>query len=158
MRASDELLAQAQRKGFSPTDMIVRDLLPYTDLAVTGATTGAVDIWNTPALTAVTSTVWVNRQILDNQFVAIYGVAIEDPNPSIKTVTLMVGTASTHAIWNLQEILACMTTVGISEEFMIWRAQDVVRVTALPQFTKAGGDFIQLMGIICEPRSQVLTR
>jgi hypothetical protein len=155
---AESALIKEYMNRFHADDYVVRDLLPATDLVITGATAGLVDIWNTQALAAVTPLVFVNRVLPDNQLVAVYGVAIMDAAPQTRSITLMRGLATTLAIWNLQELLASQTTRAMTDEAIIWHPQDTIRILCLPLAANAAGDYLSLMGLLCEPKGQTLTK
>ena len=152
MRIEADLLAEAAAKGFR--DMVVTDLLPFTDLNI-GAGSGGIanqDYWHSAALTANTALIYANHALDENEFVAIYGVAIDDANPSTRKVKLQRGAASILADWNLQEIYCDTMPIGYCEEYVKWLGTDVVYVELLPEVTKTAGDKLVLIGLTCIPR------
>ena len=152
MRIQADLLAEAARKGF--TDMVVTDLLPFTDLNIGAAIGGTTnqDYWHSAALTANTPLVYANHALDENEFVAIYGVAIDDANPATRTLKLQRGAASILAEWNLQEIYCDPMPIGYCEEYVKWLGTDTVYVELLPEVTKAAGDKLVLVGLTAIPR------
>lgn len=156
MTVEARLLAEAAKKGFAREDVVIADLLPYTDLGVNGG--GNFDYWQTAALTANTSSPYVSHALDDNEWVAIYGVAINDANPSTRKVKCSVGSAIVLVDWQLEEIFCDDKPIGVSEEYALWVAGDTVTVDLLPQVTKAAGDHIVLIGLICQPKGKRITK
>ena len=156
MAVRNRLLAEAAKKGFAAEDMVIADILPYTDLGVNGG--GNFDYWQTAALTADTESTYVSHKLDDDEFVAIYGVAINDANPSTRKVECAVGTAVILADWQLEEIFCDDKPIGVTEEFALWLAGDTVTVLLLPQVTKAAGDHIVLIGLMCQPKGKRITK
>jgi len=157
MAAEARLLAEAAKKGFAPTDMVVADILPNADLGL-AALGGAFDYWLTAALVANTSSPYISHKLDDDEWVAIYGIAINDATPSTRKVQCQVGTAITLVDWQLEEVFCDMVPIGISEEYALWLAGDTVTVNLLPQVTKAAGDHIVLVGLICMPKGKRITK
>ncbi len=151
------LLAEAAKKGYAADDLVVADLLPNADLGI-AALGGAFDYWYTAALTADTSSPYVSHKLDDDEWVAIYGIAINDANPSTRKVKCSVGTAIVLVDWQLEEIMCDMIPIGVSEEYALWLAGDTVTVDLLPQVTKAAGDHIVLVGLICQPKGKRITK
>lgn len=151
-----DLLAEAEKKGFAREDMVVADILPYADLGVNGG--GNYDYWQTAALTADTELDYVSHKLDNDEFVAIYGVAINDSDPSTRKVECLVGTAIILADWQLEEIFCDTIPIGVSEEYPKWLAGDTVTVKLLPQTTKAAGDHIALVGLMCQPKGKRITK
>ena len=158
MTVAADLLAEAERKGHARDTMVVTDLLPNTDLNVTGATGGANDYWNTPACVANTETDIVNHALDDDEFVAIYGIAMDDANPVTKVVKCLVGTAIVLAQWNLQELFCDMIPIGLTEEYPKWIGGDTVHVTMFSNPAKPAGDNLVLIGLICQPKGKRITK
>lgn len=156
MSVEARLLAEAAKKGYAPTDVVVLDILPNADLGVTGG--GAFDYWQTAALVANTSSPYVSHKLDDDEWVAIYGIAINDANPSTRKVKCSVGTAIVLVDWQLEEIFCDLIPIGMSEEYALWLAGDTVTVDLLPQVTKAAGDHIVLVGLICMPKGKRITK
>ena len=158
MTVEADLLNEAERKGHARDTMVVLDLMPYTDLDVTGATGGAHDYWNTPACVAHTETDIVNHALDDDEFVVIYGIAMDDADPVTKVVKCSVGTAIVLAQWNLQELFCDMVPIGLTEEYPKWLGGDTVHISMFSNPAKAAGDNLVLIGLICQPKGKRITK
>ena len=154
--AETRLLAEAARKGYSREDLVVADLLPYTDLAIAGG--GNFDYWQTTALVADTEEDYVSHKLDDDEWVAVYGIAMNDADPSVRKVECLVGSAIIMVDWQLEEIFCDMVPIGVSEEYALWLAGDTVTVKILPQTTKAVGDHLVLIGLMCQPKGKRITK
>lgn len=157
MLVEERLYAEAAKKGYARSDLVIADLLPNADLAL-AALGGAFDYWVTAALTANTSSAYISHKLDDDEWVAIYGIAINDANPSTRKVKCSVGTAIVLVDWQLEELFCDTVPIGVSEEYALWLAGDTVTVDLLPQVTKAAGDHIVLIGLICFPKGKRITK
>jgi len=165
-RVEADLLKMAIQDG-GPGDYIVRDLLPWTDLRITSAGQASVltDFWGTGALVASTLNTYVNRQLSNDQFIAIYGIAIRDTNPCIQKVLMQTGgAASTMAQWSLEEMYTSDVPIAYTPEPIYYPGQKTVFIQLLPDAVgKAVGadgvaDHVVLIGLMCTRAGEVVSK
>ena len=162
-----QLIAKAAQSRSDVKGWRVRDLLPFTDLAIVSAGQGGVtaNYWGVTVTVASTAIVYVPDTVLaSNEFVGIYGIAIRDANPAIIEVIMETAQgASTKARWNVENLYASLQPVGITPEWIYYGAQATVRVTLFPDAVgKAAGadgvsDHVELMGLMCMPAGDVIS-
>lgn len=159
-------LAISERGG-SLEDWKVRDLLPWTDLTIVhGAQAGdTTDFWGLGAIAASTLQVYVNHVLDDDEFVAIYGIALRDTTPACLKVKLQVGVAaSTLAVWGLEELLSSDIPIALSPEAVYYRGSKRVYIQVMPDTVgKAVGadgisDHLVLIGVIAERVGEVISK
>lgn len=153
--------------GGAPGDYIVRDLLPWQDLRIVSAGQAGVntDYWGVGALVASTLNVYVNRVLNNDQFVAIYGVALRDTNPAtLKVLLQSAGAASTFVQWSLEEMLSSDVPIAYSPEPIYYTGQKTVFVQLMPDAVgKAVGadgvsDHLVLIGLMCTRTGEVVSK
>jgi hypothetical protein len=161
-----DLIVQAGKSRGDVKGWRVRDLLSFTDLAITSGGQGAAtaNYWGCGALTASTLLLYVNHKLDADEFVAIYGIANRDANPAIIEVLMQTGgAASTKARWNLEDIYTCLQPVGVSPEYIYYKGDETVYVQVYPNTVgKAAGadgvaDHIELVGMICKPLGETIS-
>ena len=162
-----DLIVQAAKSLPNVGNWRVRDLLPFTDLAIVSAgQAGALtDFWGCGALVASTALIYVPNTVLQaNEFVAIYGVAIPDTNPSVVKILFQTGAgASTKADINLEHMYYCREPEIVTPEYMFYAGQDTIQITLIPDAVgKAVGadgvsDHVILRGLICKPAGDVIS-
>jgi len=177
----------ASELRMSPDQLVVRDVRPATDLAMYsgGTTTSTVDIWEFTATgaTAGYSNVSTAAQMGDQRWVAFFGVrdlrkvrgihattiAILDVTglgeaaraPYSQAVSLIrfnVG-GGDRAIWDITGIQAYAAPVGFTPAAVIIPQNTSYQIAY--STTKAGqfnaGIFLQLIGVVVEPRGRTIS-
>jgi len=161
------LIEKARGARGEVKDWVVRQLLPWTDLAIVSAgQAGALtDFWGCGAQVASTAVVYVNHLLDANEFVAIYGIAIRDTNPAVIKVLMQTGAgASTLANWNVEILYGSREPEAICPESIVWGGQETVFIQLIPDAVgKAVGadgvsDHVVLVGLICKPAGEVVSK
>jgi len=158
--------AMTARPQVGAKNWIVRELLPWTDLAIVSAGQAGplTDFWGTGVLAASTALIYVNHVLQDNEFVGIYGINIRDTNPATIKMQFQTGAgASTLAAWNVERIFGARYPEGVTPEYLYYSGGSTVYVVVTPDTVgKAAGadgvaDHIILIGLIAKPAGEVVS-
>lgn len=100
-QAADLLAIRASEVlGLDMTQIVVRDILPKTDLGYTN------EIWASASLTANTYTpLFTQKTLLSTQLVCFWGVIDLSPSPSLTGVSFSKGTAQTMVLAQIEAAL-----------------------------------------------------
>jgi len=158
--------AMTARPQVGAKNWIVRELLPWTDLAIVSAGQAGpnTDYWGCTVLVASTPLVYVNHALSDNEFVGIYGINIRDTNPATIKILFQTGAAaSTLAAWNVERMYGARYPEGVTPEYMYYSGGSTVYVALIPDAVgKAVGadavaDHVILIGLIAKPAGEVVS-
>jgi hypothetical protein len=154
-----------KRIAGNPSELVIRDILPHTDLGVADtAHAGAADEWwvvdAALPLANVARILWVNVQLPQNRMLVIYGGAALSANPAIATIFFQSGPggATVRGIVQLEAIYAMLEPAYYLAKACLWDPQEWVYITVLPRVAAAiNTDRHVLRGAIAEPLGEFLS-
>ena len=148
----EKLLEVAMREtGKKREELVIRDILPKTDLGLTN------EVWVASISTANSWNTWITKELPKNKFIAFYGVAVLSASPITTGVAFKIGAtgATTKDIMMYEEIFAEEKPVGYTEEPIIYKGGDYVYIQLYGKST--GTEYIVLKGMICEPVGETIS-
>ena len=148
----DKLLEVAVREtGKRPEEIVIRDVLPATDLGL------SAEKWEV-SYSAAGWTTWINKELDDDQFLVIYGVACADTaTPYTTALRFKVGTtgATTKDVVQIEDAFAEENRVKYLRKPLIYKGGDTVYIEAYG--TEAGTDRLILKALIAEPKGKTVS-
>lgn len=144
----------------SGQDLVIRDILPTTDLVVgsgliaTPATPAAED-WILPAAGVVgTESQWFSALLGVDRAMGFYGISVEATPTPISRLRLTLGANSTtvRGVFQLDQLNSRLETIGYFSETVVFVRNDTIRAMVMPRIAYAAlSQRVALMGRIVEP-------
>jgi len=148
----ERLLSEASGKlNLSRDQLVVRDILPKTDLGLTN------EEWVTPSLTADAYTKYFDIKLPDNRFICFFGAGNNAADPIVTLVVLKMGPAggTTKGTMEIEEMYAEDVPICLTDEAILYRGGDHIYVDV---WAKASGtEPLVLKGMVCEPYGQIIS-
>ena len=137
------------QSGENPANYRVRDILPYTDLSLTGA---SADVWSFDYSAAGELTI-INKELDDKTHVVFFGIVVNSATP-LTTKMIFEDGSSTLAVYEIEKILAYEKVVGIFNAPLLFRGKDKIIIKTYG--TAAGTEKLVLLGFIAEPAGKTI--
>ncbi len=139
--------AVAQKIGgvVSAKDVVVRDILPSTDLGFTN------EVWEETISTANSWTTLVNTTVSSDKCYMFFGVKNVNASPKIVALKFSKG-AVVKDIWHFQDMLTEPTVEAISDILIFYGKEEPMKIEYYAQAT--GTDNLIIRGFVAEPRGK----
>lgn len=148
----------------SPQELVIRDILPNTDLGIAAAGAGAAaNRWVVDVALAVdpaARVAWVNVALAVNRMLLIYGGAALSAVPAIATLFFQSGPggATVRALAELESCYAMLETAYYLAKAALWDPQETVFISVVARATVAADvDLHVLRGAVAEPLGEFLS-
>jgi hypothetical protein len=150
----------------SPSELVIRDILPMTDLglAPAGLGVGVDNWWVVDVAAAILPTAarvnWINIALAVNRMLVIYGGAALSANPAIATLFFQSGPggATVKGVVQLEACYAMLEPAYYLAKACLWDPQETVFISFLPRINVAADtDRHVLRGAIAEPLGEFLS-
>jgi hypothetical protein len=144
----------------NPAGLVVRDLLPFTDLGLTGNT--SAESWLiTNAATAGTLLNYINaKQLSTTQCAGFWGVAGGVAPSNVSAVKFFFGAANAQikAFVQIQQLLSRLEPEGLFSTPIIYVAQDTLSVQVMPTTSFAANtEQLILLSRMCDQFGQTIS-
>jgi len=153
-----------KRIAGSASELVIRDIIPMTDLGIAPAGVGAADnYWVVDIAAAVPAAArinWIKIALAVNRMLVIYGGAALSANPMISTLFFQSGPggATVKGVVELEAMYAMLETAYYLAKGCLWDPQETVFISFLPRITVAADtDRHVLRGAIAEPLGEFLS-
>ena len=136
--------------GLKKEDLIVRPILPSTDLGLTNET------WETPSLTANAWNTYFSKQLNDQRFIGFYGVSNLSPDPVVTAIKFSVGAGKTKVldVLQIEDLYSDSERVdGYFKAPIIYKEKQYCNCDIYAR--AAGSDRLILKGFVVEPAGVV---
>ena len=135
----------------APSELVVRDILPSTDLGLTN------EVWEASITAANDWNNWIDVTLEDFRTVAIVGIVVLSPDPITTAIRFGIGAGPTkvidviqyESILNTQEAV-----VGYLDKPIVYRPESYMNVDLYGKST--GTEQIVLKGVTIEPSGKVM--
>lgn len=144
----------------SDNEIVLRDMLPYTDMGLTGGTNG--ETWLiTAAGTAGTAISYINaKQLTTTQCAAFYGVASYMATPNISRVSFLLGSgsATTRFVVQLEPLFSRLEVAGYLATPMSYKPNQYITVSVMPfRSFAANSEYLTLLGRMADQIGQTIS-
>jgi hypothetical protein len=155
-----------KRIAGSASELVIRDILPMTDLGIAPAGIGAgVDNWWVVDIAAAILPTparinWINIALAVNRMLVIYGGAALSANPMIATLFFQSGPggATVKGVVQVEACYAMLETAYYLAKGCLWDPQETVFISFVPRINAAADtDRHVLRGAIAEPLGEFLS-
>lgn len=137
------LIQQAVRSGIrsDPSDLVIRDTLPSTDLGIQGTGTTNNEDWLIQvAFTIAVDALYINAvQVGINNAIAFYGLSTTGAAPLTTRVWFKIGSAGAtpRAVFQPQQLQGRLEPTGYFSKPITYGRQDLVTVAVRPRASAA---------------------
>ena len=146
-QAADLLASRASDVLQRPIeDIVIRDILPGTDLAMNSSN----NAWVSPSLTANTFTQVFSQALPVTQLLCIWGAVVISSSPTVTALKFLRGSAQTIGLYEIEACYATSLFTGvIIRPNLIWNPQDTAVCQAVSTVTQT--QRFPMLGFIAEP-------
>lgn len=146
-------------------ELVIRQILPNTDLGVLAAGGGAAgNRWLVDVALAAADpaarVAWINIALAQNRMLVIYGGAALSAIPAVAALFFQSGPggATVRAIAQLEDCYAMLETAYYLTKAALWDPQETVFISIVPRIVAAADtDFHLLKGYIAEPVGEFIS-
>ena len=146
----DELKRRALEQGVvtSEDDLVIRDLLPKTDLGATN------EVWTQTLSSGNAYNNTYTPSASDKKVIGIYGVKNKATSPLTTAIKFSVGSggAIVKDIWEIESVMLEENTEGIATMPIIYDKNETITIAQYASGT--GTDGIILLGLVAEPKGE----
>jgi len=153
-----------KRLAGTPQELVIRDILPNTDLGIAAVGAGAAaNRWVVDVALAVdpaARVTWINVALAQNRMLVIYGGAALSAIPAIATIFFQSGPggATVRALAELESCYAMLETAYYLSKAALWDPQETVFISVVARATVAADIDLHLFrGAIAEPLGEFLS-
>ncbi len=140
----------------NPNDLIIRDMLPNTDVGL-----AATDDWLIAgAGVAGTPLQYFSAAVPQDRIYAFYGISVESAAASISTIRLTLGATSitTRGVYQLEELYSRLQISGYFSSPVLFTRTETVRAMVTPRLAfAAGSERLAFLARVIEPIGQVVS-
>jgi len=151
----EQLISELEKRAINQKvaatgNLVVRDILPYTDL-------GYTDNYWSVALTTATSynAVGSDKDLDGKKVIGFMGFRILSAKPIVKLIKFSVGSGATKIkdIWQIEQCQNQNIVEGFTKEPVIYNMNDTINIDAWIAST-TGTEKLVLLGKVAEPAGQ----
>lgn len=148
----------------NPSELVIRDILPMTDLGLSPVGVGVADNYWVVDIAAATGAAarinWINIALAVNRMLVIYGGAALSASPMIATLFFQSGPggATVKGVVQLEACYAMLEPAYYLAKACLWDPQETVFISFVPRLNAAADtDRHVLRGAIAEPLGEFLS-
>lgn len=149
----------------NPEQMVIRDVLPNTDLGVglggPAAGAGTAEDWLIQGAGVLgTELQYFSSLLAIDRVIGFYGVSLESAPPSISRIRLTLGPASpqVRGVFQLEKLYSRLETVALFSEVVVYIRNDTIRCMVMPRLAFAAlTERVALLGRVIETIGQVVS-